>query len=151
MNSLLLRHEFPDNFSPFSGWPFMKMAVFCAELNTISKIHQLSACFSCKITNNREYHTIQESGSHLTRPTARSLCVVRGKFQARGLAPNAWSKSDIRPPQPSTCNQSAWRGAFLVRLHSSSISGATRASSAYCSAVPMLQASSRRWPFGSKK
>jgi len=48
-------------------------------------------------------------------------------------------------------SQSAWRGAFLVWLHSSSISGATRASSSYCSAVPMSAASSTRWPFGSKK
>ena len=37
----------------------------------------------------------------------------------------------------------AWRGAFFVLLHSSSISGATRRSSAYWSAVPMSAASSR--------
>jgi hypothetical protein len=48
-------------------------------------------------------------------------------------------------------SQSAWRGAFFVCDHSSSITGATRASSAYCSAVPMSAASSRRWPLGSKK
>ena len=50
-----------------------------------------------------------------------------------------------------SCSQAAWRGAFLVSLHSASISRETRFNSAYCSSVPMSAASSTRWPFGSKK
>ena len=51
----------------------------------------------------------------------------------------------------SSCSQAAWRGARLVWLHSASMRGASVRNSACWSGVPMLQASSSRWPLGSKK
>ena len=47
--------------------------------------------------------------------------------------------------------QSAWCGAFLVLLHSLSMSSLTAASFFFIAGVVVSTASSRRWPFGSKK
>src|SRR5687768_8963853 len=47
--------------------------------------------------------------------------------------------------------QSAWCGAFLVLVHSCSISLLTEASFFFIDGVVVSTASSSRWPFGSKK
>src|SRR5262249_42810824 len=55
------------------------------------------------------------------------------------------------PSDHFLCTQSAWCGAFRVRVHPSSIGPLADARRARIWEVIVSTASSRRWPFGSKK
>ena len=70
-----------------------------------------------------------------------------------------FADSGVLHMHPFGCNdeahllwtQSAWCGAFLVLVHSCSISLLTEASFFFMDGVVVSTASSSRWPFGSKK
>ena len=62
----------------------------------------------------------------------------------RNIRPNRFYRLSASPLNSSSCTQAACCGAFLVRLHSSNIAGATRRSSSICSSVPVFATSSRR-------
>ena len=95
------------------------------------------------VTVNLKHQALQVVAGSTTTLTANLELVddASGTYVATWYANNL-GEFDI---------QRACVGARLVRLHSSSIAGATSRARCHCSGAPTLTASSRRWPFGSKK
>ena len=62
-----------------------------------------------------------------------------------------YASMDLQLHQLGACIQAACLGARLVRLHSSSMAHLTSSSCWCISGVPVSQATSKRWPLGSKK